>query len=240
MKLIPALVSLCALALPCALSAEPFQGKVSMTMTVPNASKDGPHSITYTMKEGYMRIEIGTAKGQISSIMDFKNKQMLMIMDQQKMYMVQPFPQAPADQKGNPAAKQLGADVQVTTEKESILGYDCTKIVSTSPDGTAEIWVTDQLGSFMGMAPGGGGPGRRSQAPQAWESALKGKDFFPLRVVVSKNGKGTFRLDVTSVQKMSIPDSEFTPPEGYRKFDLGGMLGGALPGGFPGTRPGNN
>src|ERR1017187_3290272 len=134
-------------------------------------------------------------------IMYFKNQQMLVLMAQQRMYMVQPFPQPPANQAVNSGAKQLGADVQVTTEKESILGYECTKIVSTSAEDNAEVWVTDQLGAFMGLSPGGGGPGRRPPVPQAWESALKGKNFFPMRVVATRNGEGTFRLDVTSVEK---------------------------------------
>jgi len=192
------------------------------------------------MKEGFMRIEIATAKGQASMIMDFKNQQMLMLMPQQRMYMVQPFPQSPANQAAGPGAKQLGTDVQVTTEKDTILGYECTKLVSSSADGSAEVWVTDQLGTFMGLSPGSGGPGRRPQIPQAWEAALKGKGYFPMRVVATKNGQGTFRLDVTSVQKMSVPDSEFAAPDGWRKLDIGAMMGGAMPGVFPGARPGAN
>jgi hypothetical protein len=240
MKLIPALAAICVLLLPRALPAEPFEGKVSMKITAPSASKDGPQSIDYVMKEGFMRIEMATAKGQAVMIMDMKNQQMLILISQQKMYMVQPFPKPPADKGANPGAKPFGGDVQVTTEKETILGYECTKIVSTSADGTAEVWVTDQLGSFMGLSPGGGGPGRRPQAPQAWESALKGKNFFPMRVVANRNGQGAFRLEVTSVEKKSVPDSEFAAPDGWRKLDIGAMMGGALPGAFPGARPGGN
>jgi hypothetical protein len=244
MKLIPALAALCALLLPRALPAEPFEGKVSMKITSSNASKDVPQSIDYVMKEGFMRIEVATSKGQAAMIMDMKNQQMLILMPQQKMYMVQPFPQPPADKAaaagaGN-AAKAFGADVQVTSEKETILGYECTKIVSTSADGTAEVWVTDQLGSFMGLSPGAGGPGRRPQVPQAWESALKGKNFFPMRVVGSRTGQGSFRLEVTSVEKASEPDSLFAAPDGWRKLDLGSMMGGAMPGAFPGARPNGN
>jgi hypothetical protein len=169
-----------------------------------------------------------------------KNRQMLMLIPQQQMYMVENLPQPPADPKAPTAAKQLGSDVQVTTEKETILGYECTKIISTSDKGTTEVWVTDQLGSFMGLSPGGGGPGRRSQATQAWETALKGKGFFPMRVVTTMNGKGSFRLEVTSVDKVKEPDSEFAPPDGWRKFDMGSMLGGAMNGILPGSKPSGN
>src|ERR1039457_4891730 len=71
-------------------------------------------------------------------------------------------------------------------------------------------------------------------------SALKGKGYFPMRVVATANGKGTFRLDVTSVEKVRLPDSEFAAPEGWRKLDIGSMMGGAMPGGFPGARPAGN
>jgi hypothetical protein len=104
------------------------------------------------------------------------------------------------------------------------------------PPGNLEIWVTDQLGTFGGL-PHGGGPGGPQGSPQAWESALKGRNFFPMRVVTSAGGKEKFRLEVTSVEKTSLPDSYFAAPDGWRKFDLGAMMGGAMPGGFPGARP---
>ena len=127
----------------------------------------------------------------------------------------------------------------MTSTKETILGYDCTKFVVTGEHGTTEIWVTDQLGTFMGFYHGGG-PGRRgSQEAPEWESAMKGGGFFPMRVL-GNTSKGQVRMEVTSVQKTSLPDSLFAPPDGWRKFDLGGMMGGM--GGFPGARPqsGNN
>lgn len=216
-----------------------------MKITSQKTSKEGQQSIEYIMKDGFIRVEMGAASGQVGvMIMDFKNQQWLMLMPQQRMYMVQPIPQAPADKGAStgpsPTGKPFGADVQVTSEKENILGYECTKIIATSPNGSAEIWVTDQLGSFMGFSSGAAGFGRRSQAAQAWETALKGKNFFPMRVIGKGKDNASFRLEVTSVQKESEPDSEFAPPDGWRKFDMGSMMGGALPGGYPGTRPSGN
>jgi hypothetical protein len=60
-----------------------------------------------------------------------------------------------------------------------------------------------------------------------------------MRVVTNENGKEKFRLEVTSIDKESLPDSLFMAPEGWRKLDLGAMMGGMLPGGFPGARPSN-
>ena len=82
------------------------------------------------------------------------------------------------------ANKDFSPDVQVTTEKDTILGYECTKIIATGKDGVSEIWITDQLGQFMGLT-SGGGPGGRRQVPPQWETVLKGKGFFPMRVIVT-------------------------------------------------------
>jgi hypothetical protein len=227
-----------ALTLPSALSAAAFEGKVSMTIA--NANKDKAQSITLYMREGMTKIVAPTEQGQFTEIMDFKNHQFIMLMDAQKMYMVQPMkPDAAAKYQGQ-AAKDFPPDVQLTTSKETILGYDCTKIVAVGKDGTAEIWVTDQLGTFMGMTPGGGPFGGRSHVPPQWEAVLKGRDFFPLRVVVTDKNKLVSRMEVTSVEKKSFSESDFAAPDGYQKFDLRSMMGGAFPGGIPGARPGGN
>jgi hypothetical protein len=225
MKLFPALPLACALLLPCALSAESFQGKVTMTMTSEKSST-GPQSMEWLMKDGFMKMNFSVSKGVAASmIMDTANRQMIILMPQQRMYMVQQIPQPGQMPQAQQKARET--NVQVTTSKETILGYECTKIVATSPDGTSEIWVTDQLGTFMGMTPGGGGMmGHHSEAPAAWEAAISGKGFFPMRVVTSRNGKGTFKLEVTSVEKMHLSDADFAPPDGWRKFDMGALMGG--------------
>jgi hypothetical protein len=241
MKLIPALLPVCALLLPCALTAETFEGKVSMTMTS-QSSGNGSQTLNMSIKEGFMRMDMTASKGAGSMIMDLKNQRMIMLMPAKKMYMIQPIPQPGATPQAGgypqPGAASRGAapTLEDTGVKETILGYVCTKYTATGAQGTAQIWVTDQLGAFNGLFHGGG-PGQRAQAPQAWESALKGKAFFPMRVVSNDNGK-QFRMEVISVEKTSLPDSLFAPPEGWQ--DIGAMMGGAMPGGFPGVRPGGS
>ena len=226
MKFIKALPTLCVLLLPCALRAESFEGKVSMKIT--SDSKDTPQSMDYLLKEGFVRMNIATERGAMGMILDLKNRQMIMLMPPQRMYMVRPFGDA-ANPAGGPAGDRAPAndsEIQVTSTKETILGYECTKVVVTRGSETSEIWVTSELGTFMGMSPGGGGMGRRPQVPKGWELALKGKGWFPMRVVSLESGKEKFRLEVTAVQKESEPDSQFAPPDGWTKFDLGSIMGG--------------
>jgi hypothetical protein len=241
MKLITALVPLCALAMPCVLKADTFEGTLTMTVTSSDM-RNGPMSQNLSLKDGFMRVDINTERGNASMIMDFKNQQMIMLMPQQRMYMVQPLPQgnpaaapSPVADGSAPAAHTPPPNFQVTTSTETILGYPCTKYVVTGERGTTQIWATDRLGTFMGFYHGGGPGARRAAQPTPeWESAMKGGGFFPMRVI-STGPRGTTTMEVTAIQKASLPDSLFAPPDGWRKFDLGGMMGGM--GGFPGPRP---
>jgi Domain of unknown function (DUF4412) len=243
MKLITTLVPLCALLLPCALKASSFEGTVTESITTED-SKDGPQSVSFSMKEGFMRMDMMTAKGGGGFITDFKNKQMIILMPQQKMYMVRAMPDPTStpkpSQAGAPAANEPDQDYSFkdTGIKETILGYDCEKYEITSKRGVTDIWATDELGTFGGVTMMNGMRGRSQQAQQ-WESIIKGSGFFPLRVV-SMEGKKRFKMEVTNVQKTHLSDSFFAAPDDWRKFDIGSMMGGALQGLIPGHSDGSN
>lgn len=238
MRLITALLPLCALLLPCALHADTFEGKVSLTVTS-STSKNGPQTLNMSIKGSSMRTDVSTTRGTMSAIVDGKARQMIILMPQQKMYMVQPLPSTPAAAAAQAAAAtgtkapSTFVTIQDTGTKENILGYPCEKYTSTTMNGTSEIWLTDQLGNFAGLF--NGGPPGRSEAPQPWEAELKGKNVFPMRVITTMGGKGTFRMDVVAVQKTPLPDSLFMAPDGWRKFDLGALMGGSM-GSMPASR----
>jgi hypothetical protein len=227
--LIPILV-IAALAAPAARSADTFEGKVTMKMT----SRGGAaNEITYSMKGSRVLITMGNMGGMGSVVMDRDTNEITIMMPQQKMYMVQSIPQPPANPQ-TPNGPPQDTSLQETGVTETILGYTCTKYIVKSNKSTTEMWLTDQLGSFAGFssAMGRGRPGAgRSSMPQAWEQALHGKNFFPMRIVESLNGGAeSFRLEVTGIDKQPVDDSEFTPPADWKKFDMGGMMGGM--GGF--------
>jgi hypothetical protein len=216
-----------ALLAPAALLAASFEGKVSMKMT---AGRDKPQEITYSIKGSKMRIEMPAQRGATGGmIMDTAKKEMTMIMDEQKMYMTMAIPEAAmqAAEKSNEDTK-----LEKTNETEKILGYTATKYIATNKDGKTDMWLAEGLGTFMGMNnnsnPMGG---RRAAPPPAWERVLAGKELFPLRVVgYDKGNKESFKMEVTAIDKTSLPESMFTPPAGYQKFDMGGMMKGMIPG----------
>lgn len=208
-----------------------FEGKVTMKMTGP---KGTPQEMTFSLKDGFSRIDMATPQGgSVGVIMDTAKQETTILMVDQKMYMTRPFPKATTAATAEGTA---GTVVEVTTTKEKILGYDCVKYLATAKEGTTEIWVTDQLGGFFGMGGGmnGGGRGGPGGAPaQAWEKALMGKGVFPLRVVTSGSGKETFRMEATAVQPQSLPASYFAAPADFQS--MGDMMRGmGMPGGIPG------
>lgn len=211
-------------------AAGTFEGKVNFSMT---SAKDKPMAMNYSIKGEKLRIDMPDQKDMGGMIMDMKKKEMLMIMAKEKMYMVMAMPEAAVEQ-----AKKQAEDTKLekTSETEKILGYTATKYIVTEKKGsTTDMWLAEGLGSFMAMGDNPMGGGRRGgNADKAWEKLLAGKDLFPLRVVgKDKGGKETFRMEVTAIEKKSLPDSDFTPPAGYEKFDMGGM-GGMMKGLIPG------
>src|SRR6188768_1365937 len=77
------------LLVPAALSAASFEGKVSFKMT---SGKGQPQEINYSIKGDKVRIEMPGMKGSGGMIMDTKKKEMLMMMEEQKAYMVMALP----------------------------------------------------------------------------------------------------------------------------------------------------
>lgn len=233
MKILTSAFVALALSAPIAVSAAGFEGKVAMKLTGQNG-REMP--MTFNLKSGLARIDVETGGHSFSAIMDSAKQQMTMLMPEQHMYMVRPMPK-PAPTTDNKKAEDVG--IEKTDEHAKILGYDTTKYVAKTPQGTTEIWVTDQLGTFPGINPGPGRPGRPARQ-QAWEEAFRGKDAFPLRVVgTSAEGKETNRMEVTSIEKVSLPDSLFAPPADYQEFNMEKMMGGrmGMPGGMHPSAP---
>ena len=211
---------------------------MTMTMT-PAGGKAMP--MNFSMKEDFMREDIQTERGTTSIIFDMKASQMIILIPQMQKYMVQSFgQQAPAAQyqgSGAPVPHSESKNNSSFTDtgvRENIQGYSCEKYHVTTEKESGDIWMTDQLGMFPGFFHGGGPGGRGSQPAPEWESALKAKGaFFPMRVVM-QGPKGVTKMEVTAVEKQSMPDSLFVPPAGWTKFDIGAMMGG---GGYPGGHP---
>lgn len=231
-----------ALLAPAALGAASFEGKISLKITAPDGKTQ---QLNLSVKDTLTRTELpGGPGGGGALITDAAKRQMTILIPQQHMYMIQtlPAPGSPAP-SAPPAQPAAPPTLERTGMTEKILGYDSVKFVVKDRGATTEIWVTDQLGtfSFLGMAGGPPGPGRRGaprgpSVPQGWEQLLQGKEMFPLRVVsTAADGKVT-RVEVTALEKGALPAAEFVPPADYQ--DMGQMMRGmGLPGMPGGMQP---
>ncbi len=252
MKKLSALLIGSVLLFPHSLAAEAFEGKVTMKIT--DSSGKAVPPLTFNLKEGFSRIDMEAGPGMTAGmIMDLNKKEMTILIPQQKMYMVQPLTLAAAASTAGVPDTTAEVSFEKAPDTEKILGYDCVKFIAKTKDSTTEIWTTDQLGTFLGMGMGGGGPmggmmgGRRGgpagAGSQPWAQALAGKNFFPLRVVThNASGKETTRMEVTAIEKQSLPASLFAPPAGWQNLsDMMKNMGGGMPAGMmPPGMPGGN
>jgi hypothetical protein len=224
------------LLLPAVLSGATFEGAVRIKMT---SGKDTVET-DYLLKNNRARATMHMGKQTVmTTITDYDKMETLMLMPEQKMYMVVSMKSVIDNANAN-AAQDPKFKFEKTGVKEKILGYTCEKYLMTSSDTNMEMWMTEELGTYMGMANAMNGRGGRGQAPQTqgWEKAIAGKNLFPMRMIgLDLKGKENFRWETVSVDKKSVPDSEFTPPADFQKFQMpamGDMMKGMMKGMIPG------
>jgi hypothetical protein len=211
---------------PVALLAASFEGKVDFKMTTGRETQQ----MSYNIKGDKIRIDMPGQKGMGGIIIEPAKKETTIMMDEQKMYMTMAMPDVAAQ-----AAEAKAGDVKFekTGETEKILGYAAEKYISTYQGVKTEMWLAEGLGTFMSFSnsnPMGGGRRGSTPASQGWEKMLAGKDLFPLRVVSKeKDGKESFKMEATAINKQSLSDSLFAPPADYQKLDMGAMMKGMMP-----------
>ncbi len=219
---------------PAASLAASFEGKVTMKLS---ASGAPAQEIQYLVKGDKLRMEMPAQEGMKATvIIEPAKRQAVMLMDSEKMAMIMAMPD-PAT--GGPGGQPSEAPkMEKTGEKEKILGQTAEKYVVTDQGTKSDLWLAEGLGAFVTFNPSGQMMGGRggAPAPKGWERALAGKELFPLRVVsYDKSGKEASRLDVTAIEKKSLPDSLFTVPANYQQMDMSAMMKGMMPGGIPGV-----
>ena len=211
---------------PALFAADAFEGKVSFVMTTGNSK---PVTMNQSYKGKAVRTDMDGMPGGM--IMDFGKKEMTILMNEERMYMVHPLKPSdiPQEIKDKPAADP---DVEVTGKTEKILGYLCNQILVKDGKTVTEMWVAEGLGMFAGLGNQGGGGmfGKKkggAESAAKWEKALKGKGGFPLRVVTRDSaGKETYKMEAKKIEKGGVTDADFLPPKDFQKFempDMGGM-----------------
>lgn len=195
-------------------SQKPFEGRVEYKIT---GDDNESTRMSYFIKEGKMKIDVaGEEENSGSMIFDSRNKKMLILMPEEKMYMEMSTSMMDSKTEESDAKD---SEMKRTGQKKDILGYTCEKWVYKDDDNTVESWITNELGTFMFISD----PMQGKKRPR-WQSELESEGYFPMEVVVKdESGKTESTMTVTAVEKKSLDNSMFQPPKGYQKFSMPGM-----------------
>ena len=208
-------------------SAAAFEGKVDMKLTSGPKDKDAAE-MSYRIKGERMRMDFSDAssskkkkkKGDDTSgamIVDYKKKEMIMLIPSEKMYMVH----ALTEPAGSAKKKSSDGEFKATGRKETIAGVDAEEYVGKSDGKIVEVWMTKEMGKFMSQQSGG----PRGKPAEGWEAFMQKENAFPLRVITRKKegGPEESRMETTAIDRSKQDDALFAPPSDYTKFEVPGM-----------------
>lgn len=148
-------------------------------------------------------------------IIDTFEKKAYLVLNARDAYVEIPLGAETSDLMQSPPSKDRFVR---TGESRMILGLPASKWVLTEEEQLTEIWATPSLGTYVGMQLQ---PAQETVASFAWESELKSRGLFPLRVTqLNEVGSVTYQLEVLSVTRRAISDAVFHVPPGYEKTDL--------------------
>jgi hypothetical protein len=201
-----------------------FEGVINATMT----GREGPMPVTITTKGDKTRMDMTAPAGrgpggQMSFIMNSDDHTSLMLMHSQKMYV-----QMKGVNTDSIRNTKLPKQFEKTGKTETVAGIKCDDYHAVDENGReATLCAAPGMGSWV-FAMGGRRPGA-SNMP-AWAQELVRKGFFLLKVT-GENSDGTpVSMEVTKVEKKSVPDSEFQAPSDYKAMSgMGGGMGGRPP-----------
>jgi len=215
-------------------AADTFEGRVHMDVT--SGKKKEKMGMDYSMKDGKLRMDMKAAEdhgrgggGMGGIIFDMEAREMIILMDmnEKKMFMRRPIPQPTAEENGKVSAGGHKLSPPVATGRtEMIAGYKATEYRMTSEKGeVTEVWLAKGLGPFMNFSGGNPMMGGRGAPPAGWETFARDGNSFPMRVVThAKDGAETMKMEVTKVEKTSLPNSLFST-DGYEEFQMPNMGG---------------
>lgn len=217
-KRFSALTCLVFLLTPLLAFAGDFEGRLQARFSKGEDSYEGACSL----KSGLMRLDTEVKGMPLSAIVDLQKMEASLLMPATFMYMALPLKNA-ADKA---TADAHGAAIEDTHVVEKILGHACTKyLVKSQGSQVTEIWAASDLGNFVNLSLLTQLTHRHGQSAAQWETLLKDKALFPLRVVTREaDGSLASRFEVLAIEPKTLPAAVFQVPQEFRRVDMGSML----------------
>ncbi len=238
-----------------------FEGEIDI-LAKDNKPGSSPTTLSVFGKTGKLRFEVpeklagshGAAMfgPKAYVIFDSPAKKLDIVSDAQKQVMVIDLNKSGEQLKGvgsSPSMPHAGGGsepkgpptkITKTGKYDTVAGYKCEywDVASDHKEGT--VCVAQEGISWFSI------PITGIPTEHLWAAELLDGKHFPLRFIgYAKDGTTEEnRVEVTKIDKRSMPDTEFTYPPTYKVVDLGQMLAGlgampgAMPGGMPGGYPG--
>jgi hypothetical protein len=196
------------------LSGGPFEGDITMTIT-----PESRPAFTQVFEVKGERLRMNTppaANGDhMYVVTDYAAKKIMTISDTKKTATFMNWDDVSGIAAAAKQKMQTGAPV-ATGRKDIVAGYVCDvyETVSTAGDKN-EACIARGL-HFPRMGSSG-----------TWLGALEGDDWFPMRVdAMNPIDHKKTHMEVTRVEKKSLPESTFAIPAGYKSQDMEDLLKG--------------
>jgi hypothetical protein len=218
-------------------SANSFEGMVAMKMNTAGAQGI---AITYYIRGQRARMETtlpGQPRADNVVLWDASAGKMTSLLVSQKTYSMIDLDAMSRMAKGRSSPEsQTFPKLTDTGKEETIAGYPCHDWLIGDKQ-IIEVCVAKGLGAFGMSGSGGNGLFGHLLSPQMsaeaaahpeWAKLTEG-GAFPLKTTMSENGKTTFTMEATSVERKKIDDSLLVVPSDYKEFKAPALPGGAPP-----------
>jgi hypothetical protein len=188
-----------------------FEGEITMHTTAAGTSND----MVVQTKGDKLRFDTKAPTGDpMHGVFDPTANKVVVYLDGTKTYMDMDFSKPGA----TPNVDGASGSVNKTGKHETVAGYDCENWTVSDPTGKKTELCIAQGIAFFDVGGLKAGP---SASPSALAKEFREKKSFPLRSIeYDAAGKELSRMEVTKIEKKSIPDASFQVPPGYTKLQL--------------------
>jgi hypothetical protein len=204
-----ATVSMWAVVVPSELSAQPFEGAVTMRLSGKGANGPQVQEVEYLVRGGRARVSMGGPAGAMALLSVPQEQKVYVLLAAQNAYMEMPI----SDASSSVAAKTpTDAKITRTGRMDTVAGYACEHVTVASTAQTVDICLAKGLGGYVNPL----AAMQRSSEP-AWQRSLTADGGFPLKVTMPD---GSIPLEVVKIEKKRLANDLFSVPLAYTKMAM--------------------
>lgn len=202
-----------------------------------HSEKSPARTMVVTSKGNKLRVDMSDPTNPSrggSFVMDGDAHTRMMVMNEQKKYIIMPESMAGGMGKGADAADGKKFTFTKTGRTETVAGVTCQVIHGTGTDTNGkteegDMCVAKGVGFNPAMWENLGG---QAGAPRGGMAAIRdavGDGNGIVKMSNTKDGQPNFTIEVTNINKSSVADAAFAPPAGFTQFQMPAGAGARTP-----------